>query len=223
MLMTETKHFLPFQFKNGLLASFLENDYPAQLHAWDNQPLQLDNEQASYFAYIYEGTAEIKTTSGSFKLQAGMYFTAVQTLHLEGSGKAIIVEQLHTQSLFQLGGPVEHTGRLQYIDGCTDSLLIAPVMKGDPCLNLLHIPSGTFQTQHTHPSFRIGMIISGTGQCITPSMTYDLKPGLIFCIPKDAKHSFKTTTEDLRVIAYHPDSDFGPTHEEHPMINRTII
>jgi hypothetical protein len=25
------------------------------------------------------------------------------------------------------------------------------------------------------------------------------------------------------VIAYHPDSDFGPTHENHPMVNRTIV
>jgi len=27
---------------------------------------------------------------------------------------------------FHLGGPVEETGRLRYIDGCTDSLLIRP-------------------------------------------------------------------------------------------------
>ena len=25
------------------------------------------------------------------------------------------------------------------------------------------------------------------------------------------------------VVAFHPDSDFGPTHEVHPMINRTIV
>jgi hypothetical protein len=30
-------------------------------------------------------------------------------------------------------------------------------------------------------------------------------------------------TEDshLDVIAYHPDTDFGPTDDNHPMINRT--
>ena len=27
----------------------------------------------------------------------------------------------------------------------------------------------------------------------------------------------------MDVVAYHPDSDFGPTHEEHPMVNRTRI
>jgi hypothetical protein len=25
------------------------------------------------------------------------------------------------------------------------------------------------------------------------------------------------------VVAYHPDSDYGPTHEAHPMINRTVV
>ena len=29
--------------------------------------------------------------------------------------------------------------------------------------------------------------------------------------------------EALRVIAYHPDTDTGPTHTDHPMINRTYI
>ena len=27
----------------------------------------------------------------------------------------------------------------------------------------------------------------------------------------------------MDVIAYHPDSDFGPQDEDHPMINRTIV
>jgi hypothetical protein len=48
-------------------------------------------------------------------------------------------------------------------------------------------------------------------------------PGLAFVIPADSLHSFTTENEALRVIAYHPDSDFGPTHEDHPMVNRTIL
>ena len=27
----------------------------------------------------------------------------------------------------------------------------------------------------------------------------------------------------MDVIAYHPDSDWGPTHREHPMLNRTLV
>jgi hypothetical protein len=27
----------------------------------------------------------------------------------------------------------------------------------------------------------------------------------------------------MDIVAFHPDSDFGPMHDDHPMINRTII
>jgi hypothetical protein len=27
----------------------------------------------------------------------------------------------------------------------------------------------------------------------------------------------------MDVIAYHPDSDFGPENETHPMVNRTLV
>jgi hypothetical protein len=27
----------------------------------------------------------------------------------------------------------------------------------------------------------------------------------------------------MDVVPYHPDSDWGPTHEEHPMVNRTLV
>jgi len=96
-------------------------------------------------------------------------------------------------------------------------------MLGDPCLNLLYFPPGVTQTQHTHPSMRVGMVISGEGECVTPSATIPLVPGGVFVIPTDGLHGFVTRSSAMTVIAYHPDSDFGPTHEVHPMINRTIV
>ena len=36
-------------------------------------------------------------------------------------------------------------------------------------------------------------------------------------------HSFRTTSDIMDIIAFHPDSDTGPTDENHPMINRTYI
>ena len=36
-------------------------------------------------------------------------------------------------------------------------------------------------------------------------------------------HSFFTRGEALDVLAWHPDSDFGPTHDHHPMVNRTMV
>ena len=51
-----------------------------------------------------------------------------------------------------------------------------------------------------------------------------LEPGTIFVIPSDAPHAFETADGDaLDVIAFHPDSDFGPTPTNHPMVNRTIV
>jgi hypothetical protein len=50
---------------------------------------------------------------------------------------------------FQVAGPVEEHGRVRYIDGCTDSLLNAPQLRGEPCLNHLHFPRGIDQTLHT--------------------------------------------------------------------------
>lgn len=64
----------------------------------------------------------------------------------------------------------------------------------------------------------------GLGWCMTPSGRYALSPGRIFHIPRDGRHRFATENgASMDVIAYHPDSDFGPTHEEHPMVNRTWV
>ena len=69
----------------------------------------------------------------------------------------------------------------------------------------------------------MGMIVGGSGVCKTPDREYALAPGAKFLIEAQAEHSFHTVDHSLRVIAWHPDSDHGPTHEDHPMVNRTII
>lgn len=207
-----------------VLVSIRESNFSGQLIGWKNQLLELPNiPNTTYTGFVWQGEARLKLAQGSFLLKAGMYFMVPEGAELSGTGQGIVIAQPNYQGFFSLGGPIEQKGRLQYIDGCTDSLLIAPVVLGDPCFNLLHIPAHTFQSQHTHPSFRVGMIVSGTGECVTPDGTFALEPGQVFYIPKDGVHSFKTTSNDLRVVAYHPDSDFGPTHQNHPMINRTIL
>jgi len=151
-----------------------------------------------------------------------MYFAVPGTATIRGgTGLAITREGYH--GFFQLGGPIEETGRLRYIDGCTDSLLIAPVTLRDPCLNLLHIPPGTRQSAHTHPSIRVGLIVGGAGECVTPERRYSLRSSMAFIIAAEQMHSFHTDRESLLVIAYHPDRDFGPTDTCHPMVNRTIL
>lgn len=213
--------------------------------------------ELSFYGYVYSGEATLyrtvqqSQTDGSVakvELQSpligGMYFACPGACRVEG-GAGIVVSVPNATSrrwmsnrpLFSIGGPVEvgaygsGEGRLPYIDGCTDTLLIHPVVCGAPCLNHLHFPSQIYQTKHTHPSGRVGMVIKGTGRCIAvPSDTNSaatvtpLTPGTVFVIPKDSIHAFETgEDDDLDVIAFHPDSDFGPTPLNHPMLNRTYV
>lgn len=132
-----------------------------------------------------------------------------------------------------LTGEVEPQGRLKYIDGAFNSLLMSPPKKGDPCLNALYMAGKIDQTPHTHPSTRIGFILrgqvtvriwdkEGEGANVTNELL--LTQGDAWFMEQDTIHSFHTTeTDDMCLFAFHPDSDFGPTDEEAPMINRTMI
>lgn len=207
-------------------------------------------ENKSYFGFVYDGILVMKDTRGNnLEIQKDMFFSFKGKNHFEtwASGKAVIIEvqndgyyaETNYSAYRMFGGPIEEKGRLKYIDGCTDSLLIAPIKLGDPCLNHLHFPSNIKQTPHTHPSHRIGIVASGSGTCITPFGNLPLTQGMIFVIKQwdgvsystgldgkeysDGTHCFNTQDEVMNVIAFHPDSDFGATDEIHPMINRTIV
>lgn len=138
-----------------------------------------------------------------------------------GCGLVIMQDGYLGQTM--LGGPLEAFGRLRYIDGCTDSLLVPPTLLGDPCFNHLHFPAGTVQTMHTHPSDRIGMVVRGRGRCVLPDTELPLVPGMVFVIKQDGPHCFATDDSSMDVVAFHPDSDWGPQHQDHPMLNRTIV
>lgn len=123
-------------------------------------------------------------------------------------------------------GKVESEGRLNYIDGCKDTILSNPIKKGMPCLNALYMPENVNQTMHTHPSTRSGFIIIGGAKCFTEEKSHSLETGQIFYLPTDEKHKFRSdlgTDVIMKLVAFHPDSDFGPEDDFHPMINRTIV
>lgn len=208
-------------------------------------------DNCSYYGFVYDGTLTIQSKNRPFiELCKGMYFSVSEEfyIHKYKTGKAIIIEVYNDKGIypetnysatFNVGGPIEKHGRLKYIDGCTDSLLISPVKLGNPCLNHLHFPPNITQTPHTHPSHRIGIVAKGKGLCVTPFGNLELTEGMIFVIKewngKDYKvgvdekeyevgnHCFYTFDSCMDVIAFHPDSDFGPQDEFHPMINRTIV
>jgi quercetin dioxygenase-like cupin family protein len=178
------------------------------------------------FGFVLDGeNAVLRLAGRPFSLPSGAYFVVnAGTAELTSpGGRILLVFAPGADFPFQIGGPIEPRGRLRYIDGCTDSLLIAPWRRGEACLNLLHIPPGVEQTMHTHPSDRIGVVVSGRGQCVTPAGVVELAPGLIWRIPADGLHRFRTTDDSLRIVAWHPDSDTGPTDDDHPMVNRTLV
>ena len=218
----DDKTFLPFRLTHGRLAETTDEALPSRLSAWRGDALELSDD-GTHFGYVHEGAATLETAGGVFTLREGMYFAAPSRCRVGGSGQGVVVTRPGYYGMFTLGGPIEPKGRLRYIDGCTDSLLIPPQMSGDPCLNALYFPAGVSQTEHTHPSARVGLVVRGTGLCRTPGATYPLTPGLTFIIRAEGRHSFKTEGEEMVVVAYHPDSDYGPTHEAHPMINRTVV
>ena len=214
--------FLSFELKHGCLFESTSDEFPSRLSAWKTDALEL-RDDGTHFGFVHQGFATLEVPAGKFLLAQGMYFAAPSGCRVSGPGQGLVVTRIGYCGVFVLGGPIESRGRLRYINGCTDSLLIPPQMLGDPCLNALYFPAQISQTEHTHPSMRLGMIVSGSGECRTPELTHQLLPGLPFMIRAHGRHSFKTTSEEMIVIAFHPDSDFGPTHEKHPMINRTIV
>ena len=238
-----SEHFNPCARRDGLVYDFPTDRFRSKMFAWGFTPgapadqLLLEGAEGNaYYGFVYSGIANLKAYGvGDYALRRGMYFAVSGRFAITGGSGIVICDHGPLQPavngeasprgscVFQIGGPIEKFGRLRYIDGCTDSLLIAPWLKGLPCLNHLHFPRRIDQTEHTHPSFRLGIIVAGAGKCRTPDGVFDLTPGGFWCIPEGGVHAFMTDDSTMDVIAYHPDSDFGPEHENHPMVNRTLV
>lgn len=204
------------------------------LHAFNTRKFLNFKPTKGAFVYAYEDS-KIQTDNGTYTLKAGMHASLNSNSKIIGKG--IILENHRYSPIFRLGGPLEEEGRLKYIDGCTSTEMIKPEKLGDPCLNHLHFPKEIDQTMHTHPSIRVGMIAKGHGTCVVPGREIPLTPGTIFIIHKqedlyekisgnlaqEGSHKFRTDSEGMEVVAYHPDSTTGPTDESHQMLNNTMV
>lgn len=183
-------------------------------------------EGGSFFGLVVKGTAQLVSGGPEGFYVAGQWFAVADRLvvNVLEDAEVLVIAFQDFRVLPQSGGPLEAKGRLRYIDGCSDTLLVGPSRQGDPCLNHLHFPAGIEQTYHTHPSARIGVVVRGAGWCHSQEgIRSPLTPGKFFVIPKDTVHRFSTAEQSLDVVAFHPDSDWGPTDEIHPMINRTWV
>lgn len=215
------KFFQLFKLSSGCLSELCDEKFPTGLSAWKESSFQFSGD-ATHFGYVFQGNPLLKTELGNFTLREKMFFCVPDEFSIE-SGEGIVITRIGYKGMFSIGGQIEENGRLRYIDGCRDTLLIPPILKGDPCLNALYFPRKITQTQHTHPSVRVGMVAKGRGECVTPDGIFPLEAGQAFIISPEALHSFNTFEDEMVVIAYHPDSDFGATHDNHPMVNLTMV
>ncbi|MGN7485286.1 hypothetical protein ACTHPB_27590 [Priestia megaterium] len=215
--------FINKELRTGEIIDETDGMYPTKLLGYEGDGEFLaGSDTSTIYGYVIDGEVEICNNENHFTVREGFYFSTVGELKIQGTGKVALIERYGYRGMFQIGGPVEHRGRLAYIDGCSDSLLIHPARKGDPCLNLLVFPPNIRQTMHIHPSIRMGIVASGKGRCITPQGEKPLVPGTVFCLQEMAQHCFYTDESGMKIVAYHPDSDSGPSDEDHPMFNRTL-
>jgi quercetin dioxygenase-like cupin family protein len=217
----------------GKLICDHDDRFPSTLYGFENISPENQGknsfdftEESTLWGFVQSGNTNINVDGHDWSLRSGQWFNLTGrkiTLNFSEKSSVYITARFDYIGLNSIGGPIEATGRLQYIDGCTDTLLAFPPIQGDPCLNLLHFPPGINQTMHTHPSTRTGMVSSGTGFCVTPDDEIELSASFVFYLPQNTKHNFTTQDSVMNVVSYHPDSDWGPTHEKHPMINRTWV
>lgn len=236
--------FQSFQLSHGHLLSHDDGEqFSADVYGWKNDEFNSRDynisDRSTSFGYVSSGWAKLYDHSSnlSFDLCKGMYFSfpnisryTIEPVEINNGdddekSSGIINVDNNYHGIFTIGGPVEQTGRLNYIDGTNTNLIIPPILFGNPCLNILYLDPNLEQTPHTHPSFRSGFVINGEGKCNLPGIneSHDFKPGTVFWIPEDLLHSFKSENNRLDIMTFHPDSEFGPSHGEHPMMNNTIF
>ncbi len=201
--------------------------YPSRMTALLGEG-ELGNPTSSFYGYVVEGSARIETRTLDATGRAGTFFASPGPIQIRAEGLTVVVERFGHRCLAQLGS-IEDQGRLAYIDGCSDTVLVSPARQGDPVLNLLHFPIGVRQSVHSHPSIRLGVVARGEGFAFGPGPGGDwrvaLRPGAMFLLPAHEMHAFSTADSGstLDIIAFHPDSDWGPTDGIHPMLNRTYL
>lgn len=115
-------------------------------------------------------------------------------------------------------------GNLSYMDGGTNTTAINPGRLGDPVINYVHFPAGMYQTLHTHPSHRVGMVLKGRGKVELDNGDFPLKQGDVFFMQRNVLHNFNCPDgEDVVLFVFAPDSGTGPTDEVNPLKIRTYV
>lgn len=210
-------------------ASFdaLSTMYPCSLKSVVGaQPAAFSNPTSTFYGFVSRGRYRIRYNDQiAADLVANAFFCCPGNCTLEPLEKdsaSFVIERHGYRGLFQIGLVEENDGRLCYIDNASTTILVPPPRLGDPVLNYLVFPPNVVQTPHIHPTIRLGLVFGGNGECVLNNgQKVPLAPGTLFYLPERLIHSFNSLAEGLKIIAFHPDSDVGPTDSSHPMLSRT--
>jgi hypothetical protein len=217
--------FMHKPIEHGLIFSDEAGFYPSSLWGHREGKSYFESPTDHTFGLVMSGQPELESPDrGRFSLPSGMYFSVPGKFSLSGTADVALFRRSGYRGLFLIGGPVESRGRLCYINDASTTLICPPPRNGDPCLNLLTFPPNILQSAHIHPTVRLGAVIGGSGECVLgKDERIKLRPGLVFQIEAGLVHSFSSGEHGLSVVAYHPDSEGGPTDSNHPMLVRTYL
>lgn len=206
-----------------------DQNFSSQIYIVCDDSIPVFERGYSYYVYVHQissNGAKLELYKGmSFPLAKGTIFRTSpnEKFRLIGVDYGLVIKMKNVNDIFQINPFFETEGRLKYIDGCMDTLILSPIISGFPCLSSLFFPHGVKQTIHIHPSFRIGMVVSGEGYCVTPGNRIHMCSGDLIIVHTGGLHSFETEQSPMTLISFHPDSEFGPSDLSHPMIDKTII
>jgi quercetin dioxygenase-like cupin family protein len=148
------------------------------------------------------------------------------TVKCGSKSSAVVVEYLGLhllESRYYVQNELE-MGNLSYMDGGTNTTAVNPGRLGDPVVNYVHFPAGMYQTLHTHPSHRVGMVLKGNGQIeLDNKEMFDIREGDCFFMQRNVLHNFITDQEPVILFVFAPDSGTGPTDEVNPLKIRTYV
>jgi hypothetical protein len=203
--------------KSKFLIDKMETMYPSLAHYADVNELGdlgylYTQALSTTYGYVLEGEANFE---GEESITAGKYFcrwTKEQT-RINYTGKLVLFIRVGFKGQNLIGGPVEESGRLSYIDGSSDTILVYPPRIGDPIFSVVYFPKNTEQTFQMHSSVRMGAIISGGGYiCFDEAEenNVSLTLGDMICFEQNERHRIKTTGNILQMIVYNPQGNWGP-------------
>ena len=211
----------------------VKNEFVTQ----DRWPLTLTklepNEQRSfpategtYYVLMRNSTflsanAEFKNVMGAFGVNHSFMLECGAASHavvIEYKGIHLLENRYYVQN--DLG-----IGNLSYMDGGTNTTAVNPSRLGDPVVNYVHFPNHMYQTLHTHPSHRVGLILRGSGHIeLDNQEIFDIKTGDCFWMPRNTLHNFCCQNgEHVELFVFAPDSGTGPTDEVNPLKIRTYV